>query len=314
MWRAFAALVVGACCALAQNIRHHFRQPLAAAVPTDLPAVPTNLLGSHGGRRPGWGRDYGPNYNLPKEVSADPFKNHPTQKPHEQPLGEQVAPTQLPTAKPAFNHSRAVKSPTMAKEVTPSDEFEKVTAVAEDAAKILDPMPGGIPIFTGETCKAVCTSCAIAAAELPESETCRCAADCIKGPEAHICHKDDQGYTQQAKTKPDQEWQGFCSNVKSGDRVCSECEPEGLKYEIGNCTIAVNQATCLYNLRVKYQSGAPPHFCAQTIKHGPTGECLQITGGPEFGEDNGWHCFNEMKKCQEFRKKRKNDGDEIFIK
>jgi len=81
--------------------------------------APTGLLSQRSHRRPGWGRDYGPDLGLPKEVSANPFGdkapgNPQKPGPENKPLHDNVEKAlqvKDPKAKPKFQHDKVPESP-----------------------------------------------------------------------------------------------------------------------------------------------------------------------------------------------------------
>lgn len=259
--------------------------------------APTQLLNLKGSRRPGWGRDYGPDMGLPKHVAADPFGNGAvtTPPPQNQPLADQVEPTSVPTAAPEFNQSHVPDPPKKAPELSPSDQKEKVKHQATELAGAIQPMAGMPESFSGSSCKEICATCEIARAQL--KDPCTCWADCQIGAIGGKCGAARNGWSDNHDTKPFGEWTGFCSTTNQGDFACSDCLSSDFKYELGNCTTAdEGEAMCLHKLREELTMGlAGKSFC--TNKDLPS--CQEFPEVPKEDDESDlkWFCFDTRKTC-----------------
>lgn len=284
----------------------HFHEALP---PVSSFMAPVGLLGHRSDRRPGWGRDYGPDLGLPKHVSANPFgADATTPPPIQQPLANQLEPTATPTVGPAFNQSRVPGPPKKEPELSPSDQKEKAKHQATKLAGAVSPnteMPESIP---GKSCEDVCAACEIAKAQLKSG--CYCSATCVVGPIGGKCGSDRAGWSDNIDSKPYQEWTATCGySSGAGDFECASCLSQDFKYEMGNCTMAgTEEAKCLHKLREDLAlNTAGRTFCF--YKSLPNCQEFPKAPKPNDEEDVKWYCFDTLRTCR-MEKARMSSYDE----
>lgn len=274
--------------------------------------VPKELLHLKSNRRPGWGRDYGPDMKLPKHVSADPFGNGDatTPPPMNKPLADQLEPTSAPTVAPEFNHTAVPESPPKEPELSPSDHKEKVKHQATKGADLVAPTNGMPTSFSGSSCKEICATCEITRSQL--RDPCTCWADCMIGSIGGKCSADRAGWSDNHDTRPYAEWTGFCSTTNTGDFACSDCLSQDFKYELGNCTTADSgEAMCLHKLREDLALGlAGRAFC--TTKDLPSCQEFPQVPKPDDDSDLKWLCFDSRRRCLTEKARMTQGEDRVY--
>lgn len=280
----------------------------AQSLPVSTFMAPTGLLSHRGDRRPGWGRDYGPDLGLPKHVVANPFGDDTTPPPLSQPVAEQMEPTATPTAAPQFNHTRTVHNPDKEPELSATDQTEKAKHAATGMADAINPYDGMPDAFPGSNCEDVCAACEITKVQLKAG--CQCSAKCIVGSIGGKCGADRSGWSDNRHTEPYAEWTGTCSNQNKFEFECSSCLSQDFKYEMGNCTNAgSDEAMCLHKLQQELAMNTGGRtFCF--YKDLPSCQEFPKIPKPDDKDDTKWYCFENMRSCQIERAKMSLGEDE----
>jgi hypothetical protein len=164
-----------------------------------------------------------------------------------------------PVKTPAMRHDRAPRSPPHKTEISDGDVMEVVDDKMADWANNVNAkfVTSGMPMdFLGNTCKQVCTMCAISAEDYPE---CGCKATCVAGPDDTKCSTKIHGWSNEDINTPSTRWKAKCN---AGGTDCKECLDKKVQDKMHKCKNARIPEVCEHELKVELSKPDTPVIIA----------------------------------------------------
>lgn len=195
---------------------------------------------------------------------------------------------------PVMSHDNVPKSPPHRNELSDGDIMENIDQQAAENADIVNAkyVAAGMPMdFIGNTCRQVCTMCAIAAESYPE---CGCKATCIAGPDDTKCSSKIHGWSNEKVTVPQTRWKAKCN---AGGTDCKDCLDEEIKARMAKCKLERIPAICEHELKQRLaQPETPVYYCTQENTEGEgLATCDKFLYRPK---ENGWTCYHKEYDCE----------------